>query len=175
MPFLSTIKERFNSFISTLLGKSVSDGKTNELSTINRLDMFMCGMQMWLRKPIFGWGIWGFATFSGRAGGWSHNNISESFCNFGLIGTIFFHFGFFTSFRGFTKSWQKKDKYLSFILLLFFVVSMISVALNSQKLYAMLIGVVFCDLSDAREIISFAPSNLIKRLIKRKECLNESN
>ncbi len=155
LPFLSTIRDRFFSFLSTLFGKSVGQGKTNELSTINRMDMFYCGMQMWIRKPMFGWGIWGFATFSGRAGGWSHNNISESFCNFGLIGTFLFHFGFIMSFYYFFQSKHKKEKMLSFALLLFYVLMMVSVALNSQKLYALVSGVVFASICENKSLISF--------------------
>lgn len=168
LPFFSTIKDRFFSFISTLFGKSVGQGKTNELSTINRMDMFCCGMQMWMRKPIFGWGIWGFATFSGRAGGWSHNNISESFCNFGLIGTFLFHFGFIMSFYYFFKSRFKKERMLSFALLLFYVLMMVSVALNSQKLYAYVSGIIFASICESKNLISF-------RFFKKETGLSNEN
>lgn len=162
LPFFDTIKSRFLSFLSTLTGKSIDNETTTELSTINRFDMFLCGMQMWLRKPMFGWGIWGFATFSGRAGGWSHNNISESFCNFGIIGTFLFHFGIGFGIKDYVKSKDKKSLILPFALLIFYIISMLSVALNSQKIYALVIGVVLAVLCDCKAIISIDNYKLSK-------------
>lgn len=154
LPIFSTVKSRFLSFISTLIGKSIGNETTNELSTINRFDMFLCGMQMWLRKPMFGWGIWGFATFSGRAGGWSHNNISESFCNFGLVGTFLFHFGLAIGIKDYIKGKNKKSLTLPFSLLAFYLISMLSVALNSQKIYAYVIGIVLSILCSCEPILT---------------------
>ena len=152
IPAFATIKNRFLSFVSTLSGNKIGDGSTNELSTINRLDMFFCGMEMWLRRPMFGWGIWGFATFSGRALGWSHNNISESFCNFGLIGTFLFHYGFYICYKNFIIEKSKKTFELQFLLILFYSISMLSVALNSQKLYAYIIGILFASFSNEKTL-----------------------
>lgn len=154
LPVFSTIKDRLMSFISTLFGKNIGGGKTGELSTIDRLDMFLCGIQMWLRRPLFGWGPWGFATFSGGKGGWSHNNISESLCNFGLIGSFLFHFGFVVSFMSYIKTKEKKRKTLSFLVICFYLISMFSVALSTQKIYSLIIGMLMADLYESNHLIS---------------------
>ena len=170
LPFFAFIKSRLAGFFSTLIGKSVSGGDVDELSTINRLNMFVCGMELWLRKPLFGWGIWGFATFSGRAGGWSHNNISESLCNFGLIGSILFHFGFFKAFYSYLKLKKgetKKNVMLAFGLIVFYLCSMVSVAFNSQKIYAYMIGVLVASIEDSKPIFELSLRNK-----KEKEVLH---
>ncbi len=155
LPFMYTIKQRFYGFISTLLGISVESGSTREMSTVNRLDMFLCGIEMWLKRPMFGWGSWGFATYSGATGGWSHNNFSESLCNFGLVGTVLFNFGFIISFISYFSmcSVEKKKYSIMFFLLLFYIVAMFGVALNSQKLYAYVIGVVFAGLTELKTLM----------------------
>ena len=111
LPAFSFVRKRLLDFFSTLAGRRIEQtSSTYDLSTIERIEMFVNGMQMFLRKPLFGWGIWGFATYGGYSYSWSHNNISESLCNFGLVGTFLFHFGFFSSFRNYYKSSPEERK-----------------------------------------------------------------
>lgn len=173
LPSFKIIKDRMLDFVSTLFGKSIKGGDSGEYSTIHRLNMFSCGLEMFLRKPLFGWGIWGFATFSGRGGGWSHNNISESLCNFGLIGTTLFHFGLFVSLRNYFKSKRKENYVLPFILILFYLIAMISVALNSQKLYAYIIGLVFASFNDYKPLFTIKTTKVLSLLKLSKKSNNE--
>ena len=99
LPAFSTIEKRLLSMISTLFGKSIKGTTTNERSIVTRFKMFLSGIDMFLRKPLLGWGISGFAVFADYTQGWSHNNFSESLCNFGLVGTFFFHLPLFLSIK----------------------------------------------------------------------------
>lgn len=155
LPFFETIKKRMDDFISTILGHTVGDGKVGEASTLNRFNMFVCGVEMWLRRPIFGWGIWGFSVYSGGSGGWSHNDISESLCNFGLLGSILFHFGFYTSLKNYFKTDNKKNLALPLMILSLFIACMLSVALNSQKIYSYIIGIVFSQMDESYVFFEF--------------------
>lgn len=148
VPTFSTIKIRLLEMISTLLGRSIGGVNTNDGSTIGRFEMFLGGIQMFFRKPLFGWGPWGFATFGGFEYAWSHNNISESLCNFGLVGSILFHFGLGMSIVSFLKSHNKKNLVLPFSIIVFFIVMMLGVALNSQKIYAYLLPVLLSMIVD---------------------------
>ena len=159
VPVFSVIKERTLDFISTLFGTNINGADNGELSTIRRLEMFIIGFELFLKKPLFGWGIWGFASHSALDVGWSHNNFSESLCNFGLVGTILFHFGFIFSFYKIlkTKKYQSKDYFLPIFILIFFLIAMFSVALNSQKIYSFLIPVVFVFFSFEEKSFYISP------------------
>lgn len=155
MPFFETLRARLDSFISSLFKIGNNNGTSNNASTIDRLNMFFCGMQMFLRKPLFGYGILGFSNFGNINNGWSHNNFSETLCNFGLVGTFFFHFGYITSLVCYFKTHQKKSKQLSIILMALFLCMMFSVALNSQKIYAYLVPICIASLMDDCNVLTF--------------------
>ena len=170
LPSLSTIRKRIVDFTFTMTGNSSDKTATVDLSTVDRMNMFVAGMEMFFRKPFFGWGIWGFATFGGVNNGWSHNNFSESLCNFGIIGTILFHFPFFISIKNFVKR-KQKAYILPFLLIVFFVVSMFSVALNSEKVYALIAPASFAILcSREKEILS----SFTKKINNRKVLMYEN-
>lgn len=167
LPFASTIKARIDSFLASFTGKQVNN-ESGDISTLDRLMMFECGINMFLRKPLFGYGIWGFANFSSWGGGWSHNNLGESLCNFGLVGTIFFHTGFLYALVQYFKTSNKNRYCLPFLLIVFYIVSMISVALNSQKLYAYIIGVVIAFFRQPSSYFELDFRSLELKLWKKK-------
>ena len=156
LPMFSTIKQRLITFIQTTTGIKIKSNQSvsQDLSTVYRIDMFSAGLEMFFRKPIFGWGIWGFATYGGLNNGWSHNHFSETLCNFGIVGTIFFHVGFFKSIVSFAKT-RSRDSYFAFIIIAFFIVAMFSVALNSEKLYSYLAPIAFCELCEKEKSLNF--------------------
>lgn len=162
LPFFSVISDRMEMFIDFIFENNKNtqfDG-----STYTRLQMFLDGMTMFLRKPLFGFGVQGFFRSSSFGFGWSHNNISESLCNFGIIGTLFFHFGLCYSLYAFSKKKCKNiDDYAMFLIILFFFVTMLSVALNSQKIYAFVIGLPIAYFS---EIKSFAEVRVVDKKLK---------
>ena len=60
------------------------------MSTITRYNMFFEGIYLFTYKPIFGWGMNGFRLY-GAYHTYSHSAISETLCNYGIVGfTCFF-------------------------------------------------------------------------------------
>ncbi len=157
----STIKHRILSMLSTLLGQEIGGVSNTDYSSLARFYMFLDGIEMFLRKPFFGFGIRGFYIFSSFGYGWSHNHISESLSSFGLIGTILFHQGFYLSIIGF---FRKKDDYsfIFFLILLFFITSMISLALFNQKIFAFCIGIIYASLSETKIYMKIRLRALLK-------------
>ena len=139
LSFMSGFKQRLLDMFSTLTQNEKIDGSNSDLSTIDRLYMFLDGMTMWLRKPVFGYGIQGFFRASSYGGGWSHNHFSETLVSFGIVGAVLFHFGYIRGIHGFVRSEKDNSSKALGILFLFFFVCMFFVALNSQKFYAFLI------------------------------------
>ena len=115
LPFASSIKYRFLSMLNVFLSNQISGGSNNDLSTIERLIMFLNGTEMFMRKPLFGFGINGFANYGGINNGWSHNHISEILCNSGIVGTILYHIPFALSLLHYFKD-RSKGKLLYFSL-----------------------------------------------------------
>lgn len=152
IPVFSAIRYRLEVFLKTFLGVSGSSSRL-DYSSIFRLYMFQDGIEMFLRKPFFGFGIWGFATYGGLNNGWSHNHFSEGLCNFGLMGFILFHVPFFSSLFDYFCSKDKKQKNESFVLLLFFLISMISLSFFTQKIYAFISAPVFASFAHKRLFI----------------------
>ena len=153
LPAFATIKNRMLTMLSTLSGKSIEGSSTNDMSTIGRLEMLLDGIQLFLRRPLFGFGVNGFFTFSSYGGMWSHNHFSETLCTFGLVGTVLFHLGYYYCFKDMAQNYNR-SKVLGYLLLFFFITTMLSVALHGEKIYAYLIGVIFaytCDLKPLKE------------------------
>lgn len=142
LPFAITIKERIQMFFSTFLGTKNPNPFHDDLSTIYRFEMFSCGFEMFLRKPLLGYGVNGFKNFGSLNNGWSHNTFSELLCNFGLIGTILFFVPIFYAVISFIKSNKKEDLGLPFALLLLFIIAMFSVSVITEKIFSFTFGVI---------------------------------
>ena len=152
LPPLADIKKRVDSFFLTLFGQT--NAFSRDYSTETRLLLFIDGIEMFMRKPLFGYGIQGFFSSSSAGFGWSHNNISESLVSFGIVGSILFHYGIVKGIVCFAKGRKNDISNLCFIVVLFFIIAMISVALNSQKIYAFVIGAPVAYLTNDENIIS---------------------
>lgn len=157
LPISKVLRERIaDMFITIFNPQQASSTFSYDTSTAIRFDMFLDGMTMFFRKPLFGYGIQGFFRASSFGFAWSHNNISESLCSFGLLGTFLFHFGFIYAFYLCCKTKNKSINDRGILLIfVFFLISMISVALNSQKIYAFVMGICisqFCDVKPICEL-----------------------
>lgn len=81
-PFQKLIN-RFVESLGTLFG----DGYSFDGSTFARIQMFFLGLKMWSLRLFTGWGYEGF-VLNTAYGFYSHSEISEILCNFGIIGAI---------------------------------------------------------------------------------------
>lgn len=131
-------KDRILDMLYSLVGKQY--GVNPDSSTIGRTEMFINGLSLFLRRPLFGYGFNGYHVFSTHHSGWSHNHFSETLCNYGLIGTFFYHVPFVLSLK------NKKDKNeFCYIGTIFFIVSMLSIALFKEKMFAFSAGLFFSN------------------------------
>ena len=138
LPAFETLKDRFLNMIYSFLGRRYKN-MNFDLSTSVRFDMFLNGVSMFLRRPLFGFGPSGFSEYSAYMGGWSHNHISESLCNYGIVGTMLYHIPVALYLKERPKT---KNTDTEIIMLVCFFVSMISVALFGEKFFTYLIGLV---------------------------------
>lgn len=86
LPFAYTIKQRFERFFNTLF----TDTTRVDTSTIERVVWFDYGFTLGFKNIITGYGVDGFAIYSG-VGTYAHSNLSEVVCDFGIIGTFIFY------------------------------------------------------------------------------------
>lgn len=85
-PLYEILGRRVESFISIFTGSGKVDNSTN-----TRISMIARGYQLFLEKPLFGYGL-GTYTFLGGFGMYSHNNYIEMLVSVGLIGTLIYYF-----------------------------------------------------------------------------------
>lgn len=90
LPFMQTIRDRFVIFFETLLGTA----EKADTSTLSRFMWLKYGFFLGSKNILIGYGYGGFGIYSGVAA-YTHSNISEVFCNFGVIGTILFYLPLF--------------------------------------------------------------------------------
>ena len=171
LPFASSIRYRFLSMLNVFVATPISGGSNNDLSTVERLVMFLNGMEMFMRKPLFGFGANGFATYGGINNGWSHNHVSEILCNSGIVGTILYHIPFAFSIIHYVKD-HRRSKLIYFSIMLFYSIAAISIALPGEKMFAFIIGIVYSELVETRDVFSFS----INKVFKKKEiAINENS
>ncbi len=160
LPAFESLRVRVLSMISLFVPQNIR-GTYRDGSTITRFYMFIDGMQLFLRKPLFGFGLGGFASRGGIMNGWSHNHISEMLCNTGLVGFVLYHLPFVYSLLLTRKNrsgtlWQ--------MLLLLFAVQMVSVALASEKFFAFTIGIVYGALIEDKCVFEIQPTRFWRGL-----------
>ena len=90
--------------------RTVFTGTEAEGSTIQRSIMQQYGFYFGVKNMLFGLGAHGFATFSG-VGTYSHSNLSEVFCDFGIVGLACFYSVWYICFLNSSKV---KDNYKLF-------------------------------------------------------------
>lgn len=171
LPFSTTIRERFFSMIVTFFDIETSTATYVDYSSIHRLHMFLNGLEMMLRKPLFGYGFHGFHNYSSFGYAWSHNNFSETLVCFGVAGTILYFFPYICSvLKSREKIKEDKKSNLVFVgILLFYFICMFSFAFDVQKVFTYTIGIVYVSLNDQKNIIVIKLNNVLKR--KKKEAI----
>lgn len=92
-----SIFSRLIEFFDALKGEGV------DYSSANRLELVFQSFQLFLRKPIFGWGNNVFSIYSSERL-FAHNNITELLCDFGLLGFVPFEMIVIISFLKIKKS-----------------------------------------------------------------------
>ena len=155
LPAFETIKNRLLVFLNP---------KSNDKSTSLRLQMFIDGFYMFLRRPLFGFGSSGYFTSSSIGGGWSHNNFSELLCSYGLIGFIVFYIPYILAIKSRRKNSTNYLNDVGSILMVTFICCMFAVALESQKVFAYSIPI-FYSLYDSNPIVLLDIKKLKKKEI----------
>ena len=83
-PLYLVIGKRVESLVNGLMGG------TTDSSTSIRFDMVSTGLQLFIQKPFFGYGLGNYRFISGL-NTYSHNNYTELLVSFGLFGTILYY------------------------------------------------------------------------------------
>lgn len=76
----STVGARFLDMFGMVDGTN-----TRDFSTAERFEMIKEALYMFSKRPLFGYGIWGFAKY-GSFGTYSHNTYSNALCETGFFG-----------------------------------------------------------------------------------------
>lgn len=97
LPAFSYLKERFINMLNVFSSNSF------DYSTAQRYSMFISGLEYWSKYLFTGSGAGGFSSLSGYDS-YSHSTISETLCNFGIIGSFLFFAPLF-----FAIAFSKKD------------------------------------------------------------------
>ncbi len=112
IPQFATIKERLFEYLAYLLGQKDASASSFQRGLYRDNAFYLA-----FKKLFLGYGIDGFNVASG-IGTYSHNNISELICNFGLFGLLSFY-GIFVYIALTFGSVQKKiDSTIGFYVLL---------------------------------------------------------
>lgn len=120
-----SIFSRLAEFFDALKGEGV------DYSSANRIELVFQSFQLFLRKPVFGWGNNVFSIYSSERL-FAHNNLTELLCNFGLLGFVPFELIVIISFLKIkkTKEFSQTTSFALLLMLCFFGVQFFYV--NSQ-------------------------------------------
>ena len=137
LPFLAALKVRLEDMINTFF----SDSSKIDYSSVSRTIWLDYGFYLGSKNIILGYGYGGFSIYSG-VGTFTHSNISEVFCDFGLPGTFIFYLPYlilpFIAIK-------KKLKNITFVLpvLILYVVVSFSMVFFYDKLYYVMLSLLF--------------------------------
>lgn len=132
--FFAIIGEKaFNISIFSRLGEffSALNGEGTDYSSANRIELAIQSFQLFLRKPLFGWGNNVFSIYSSERL-FAHNNITELLCDYGLFGFLPFESILVFSYYLIKKSKTKNRSVDYSILLLICVFGIQFFYVNSQ-------------------------------------------
>ncbi len=148
LPVFSTLKDRFLNMLYSFAGKRYKNLNPDS-STEGRLEMIINGFSLFLRRPLFGFGLNGYHVFSTHHSGWSHNHWSDTLCNYGIVGTFLYHLPFVL----FLKRSTNRHNF-SYIGIIFFLVSTLTIALFKEKMFAFSAGLFLAD-AEMQSIFEF--------------------
>lgn len=99
LPVFATIRDRILSMLTTFLGEG--DG-SYDYSGVQRLNMMVDGIRIWLKNAFFGRGLGSFAAISAY-GTYSHATLTESLVSMGLVGAVPLFLGYLMPMFGYRK------------------------------------------------------------------------
>lgn len=135
IPSFSSLRTRIYKMIISLL----SGGTSGDSSSNQRFAMFEEGFYLFAKSPIFGNGLASFAVISNQSV-YSHANLSEMLCNFGLIGLSVWLAPLI--FNSFLESKNKKKPICLMYLIAIVLPSMFFTILYSAKFFAVTAAIV---------------------------------
>lgn len=155
LPFMSTMKIRFEKMVIALLGGG------GEGSTTTRFLWQIYGVVLGSKNIIPGYGAYGFGNVSG-VGTYTHANYSEIICNGGIIGFLLFY-GYIIYIFGKTFKSNIAIKHLvSTFAVAFVILSPVSIIYTNKETY-LLLGFMLAalDTSFKGEVFGTPRSNII--------------
>lgn len=139
LPMFATLNKRLLAMIKSIIGGT---GYT-DMSTLTRYNMFFEGIYLFTCKPIFGWGSNGF-MINAAYNTYSHSAISETLCDFGIIGFLCFFAPIIISLVNANQN--KSDKAFKVMLLIFALCTTIfGMAFDSKDYYIVLAMLCACS------------------------------
>lgn len=121
--FYEVIGKRIEDMYTTLTGSGSGDYSH---STDDRRGMITDALQIGMNHPILGGGMNYFAATSKMYGfyGYSHCNYTELFCNFGIMGVLFYYVAYFKNLQYFWRI-RKKEWERSIFVIMWLVMALI--------------------------------------------------
>lgn len=143
----------------------VTEGYESDYSSAERLDMFKTALYLFAQKPLLGWGANGF-SINNKFWAYSHSNLSEILCNFGLIGFLSFNITLALPFYPVVKNKRiKKNEniFLCCVLSIMLLFGQITNVFFVIKFVFVMIGLVLGT------IISLQRKHLLENTFERKD------
>ena len=147
-PLYQVIGKRVESLVQGLAGG------TTDSSTSTRFDMISTGLQYFIQKPFFGYGLGNYRFISGY-NTYSHNNYTELLVSFGLFGTALYYAMHFYILGKSIKLIAKKGlrqnpAIISFIIIGIIMIMDLGMVSYYEEFTQLLIAVSFVSLQKAR-------------------------
>ena len=136
IPSFDELRTRIYRMIISLL----SGGTNGDISTNQRFAMFEEGFFLFAKSPIFGNGLASFSVISNQTV-YSHANLSEMLCNFGVIGLSIWASPFF--YNSFLERRNKKLPICLMYSIAIILPSMFFTILYSAKFFAVTAAIIF--------------------------------
>ena len=167
MPFMETIRTRFVLFFETLLGTA----DKADTSSIERMMWMKYGFYLGSKNMITGYGYGGFGIYSG-VGTYTHSNISEVFCNFGIIGLLLFYSPLLVCL---IYSLIRKRFNLSLVIPFFFYYMLISfsnVFYYNKTYYLMIALLIYCCFEEDKKRSVYKSERELRRILFTCDSMN---
>lgn len=138
LPMFETVRVRMEQGINTYKGESGGDS-----SSQLRMRYVSRGWNLFLQRPIHGYGADNFAVASGM-GTYAHNNFTEMLVDFGLVGFLLYYAMYIISYKRLKKN---RDNYAIFLFVLLMVRTAMEIAMVTyyDKLHWILLAFFMID------------------------------
>jgi len=136
----------FTNRIWSVLSYFKTKDATNDFSTYSRIMFKKIGIEYWLQRPLFGYGI-GQSNYI-LNGTYFHDNAIQLLVETGIIGCLSFYYPFYRCFR---RALKKRES-LILILLAFVTISGIFNTFYYHKFEYIVLGICMLELNDTGNI-----------------------